>query len=82
VDSLIDSYDNKSITKAFQRIKEYYNSMLANINTIDLLISKFNFEKTSYESIYKYLKSSDKDSLKVILKKSDDIPNFIDAMKN
>lgn len=82
VDSLIDSYDDKSITKAFQRIKEYYNSMLANINTIDLLMSKFNFERTSYESIYKYLKSSDKDSLKVILKKSDDIPNFIDAMKN
>lgn len=82
VDSLIDSYDDKSITKAFQRIKEYYNSMLANINTIDLLMSKFNFEKTSYVSVYKYLKSSDKDSLKVILKKSDDIPNFIDAMKN
>ena len=56
--------------------------MLANINTIDLLLSKFNFEKTSYENIYEYLKSSDKDSLKVILKKSDDIPTFIDAMKN
>lgn len=82
VDSLIDSYDDKSITKAFQRIKEYYTSMLANINTIDLLLSKFNFEKTSYENIYEYLKSSDKDSLKGILKKSDDIPTFIDAMKN
>lgn len=82
VDSVIESYDDKSITKAFQRIKEYYTGMLANINTIDLLLSKFNFEKTSYENIYKYLKSSDKDSLKVLLKKSNDIPNFIDAMKN
>ena len=56
--------------------------MIVNINTIDLLLSKLNLEKTSYENIYKYLKSSDKDSLKVILKKSDDIVDFIDAMKN
>lgn len=82
VDSLIESYDDKSITKAFQRIKEYYTGMLANINSIDLLLSKFKFEKTSYENIYKYLKSSDKESLKVLLKKSSDVPNFIDAMKN
>ncbi len=82
VNFVIESYDDKSITKAFQRIKDYYTSVIVNINTIDLLLSKLNLEKTSYENIYKYLKSSDKDSLKVILKKSDDIVDFIDAMKN
>jgi hypothetical protein len=82
VDRITESYDDKLIRKEFVKINDHYNNLLINCNLCSQLSSSFQSALSDFDEIIKYLKSNDKDTLKDLIKKSQDTPSLINSLKN